>query len=285
MQKQQFGKTGHNSSRLLFGAAAFYGVSQSDADRTMDLIAEKGINHIDTAASYGLAEERLGPWLKTNRNSVFLATKTDKRSKTEALEELKRSLELMNTDHVDLWQMHCLIDPGEWEQAFGPGGVLEAFIEAREQGMAKYLGVTGHELVAPRMHLRSLEAFDFDSVLLPYNYALMRIPEYRADFEKLRSLCREKNIAVQIIKTVCRGPWGNKPHHASTWYEPFTYKADIATAIGYALQQDGVFVNSAGDITILPHVIDAYLDFDPSNDYGPAMERLAEEKGMEPLFV
>lgn len=285
MQKLQFGRTGHLSTRLLFGAAAFYDVSQYDADKTMDLVYSSGINHIDTAVNYGKAEERLGPWLKHNRSQVFLATKTDKRSKTEALEELYRSFDRMNVDNVDLWQMHLLIDDDQWEQAFSEGGVLEAFEEAKSQGLVKYLGVTGHELVVPRVHLRSLKAFQFDSVLLPYNYILMQNSGYKEDFFKLYEHCREQNTAVQIIKTNCRRPWGKNKPHKSTWYEPFCESEDIDTAIGYALQLEGAFVNSSADIHILPHILEAYKKFDPERDYSENMQKLAEARDMQPLFV
>ncbi|MCF7818000.1 MAG: aldo/keto reductase, partial [Kiritimatiellales bacterium] len=235
LPKIPFGRTGHESSRLIFGACAFSACDQSDADRTMDLILKHGINHIDTAASYGVSEQRLGPWLKHHRNEFFLATKTGQRTYDAAKDELYRSLERLQTDHVDLWQMHCLIDPKEWDTAMGDGGALEAFVEAREEGLVKHLGVTGHGLHVSPMHLKSLERFDFDSVLLPYNYAQMANPTYAADFKRLVDLCATRNIAVQTIKSVSRGPQGDQPKRYNMWYAPLEDQEAINHAVHWVL--------------------------------------------------
>jgi len=284
MEKQQFGRTDHLSTRMLFGGAAFYNVTQKEADQMMELILEKGINHIDTAASYGQSELRLGPWTKKYRDRFFLATKTEKRSKTGALEELYSSLDKLGTDHIDLWQMHLLIDEDHWQQTYSPGGALEAFMEAREKGLVRYLGITGHELVVPSMHLRSLEKFDFDSVLVPFNYALMQIPQYKKDYDRLYQKAKEKNLAFQCIKTICRGPWGEAPQKYSTWYRPYDKQEEIDILIGYALQQDRAFINSAAEIRILPKIIEAAKKFDRQRDYSREMKILAEKTGMTSLF-
>jgi aryl-alcohol dehydrogenase-like predicted oxidoreductase len=206
IEKKQFGLTGHSSTRTLFGAAAFFTVTQSEADRTMDILEEYGVNHIDTAASYGDSEIRLGPWLKKNRNRVFLATKTEERTYKEAKEELYRSLDRLQVNSVDLWQMHILVDPEEWDTAMSEDGALRAFIEAKEEGLVRFLGVTGHGTTAPWMHLKSLAKYPFDSVLLPYNYVMLRNTEYRKGFKKLASLSRDRGIALQAIKTIAKGP-------------------------------------------------------------------------------
>lgn len=283
IEKIPFGRTGHLSSRTLFGAAALARVTQAEADRTMDLFTEYGLNHIDTAASYGEAERRLGPWLKHNRDRVFLATKTENRTYREAWEDLHRSLERMQTDHVDLWQMHILVDPNEWETAMGLGGALEAFIKAREQGLARFLGVTGHGITIARMHLKSLERFDFDAVLLPYNYTMMQNEAYAADFEALTAVCRERNVAVQTIKSLTRRPWGDRTPTYATWYEPFTEQAEIDTAVHWVLNRPGIFLNTVGDITLLPKVLDAAARFRPrpQAELDAAISQLA----MKPLFV
>jgi predicted aldo/keto reductase-like oxidoreductase len=265
----------------LFGAAALARVTQAEADRTLDYILSEGVNHIDTAASYGEAEKRLGPWLKRHREAFFLATKTEKRTYQEAKEELHRSLELMNTDQVDLWQMHILVDPDEWETAMGPGGALEAFIEAREQGVVKYLGVTGHGVTVAKMHMRSLERFDFDSVLLPYNYAMMQNPQYAADFEQLVAICAQRNVAVQTIKSIAKGPWGDKPRTHATWYEPLEDQEEIDQAVAYVLQRPGLFLNTVSDIRLLPKVIEAAKRFEATED----VEARLEEMALVPLFV
>ncbi len=177
LPKLTFGRTGHLSTRTLFGAAAFGRVDQAAADRTLDVLLEYGVNHIDTAASYGDSELRIGPWMAQHRKDFFLATKTGQRTYQEARDEFHRSLERLRVDSVDLIQLHNLSDPDQWETAMGPGGALEALVEAREQGLTRFIGVTGHGVIIPSMHKRSLERFDFDSVLLPYNYVMMQNPQ------------------------------------------------------------------------------------------------------------
>ncbi len=280
---QTFGKTDHLSTRTLFGAAALSQVTQQEADQTLDLLLQYGVNHIDTAASYGDAELRIGPWMKTHRQDFFLATKTEERTYQGAKEELQRSLERLQVDSVDLWQMHVLITPEEWEIAMGPGGVLEAFIEAREQGLTRFLGVTGHGWNAAAIHLRSLERFDFDSVLLPLNYVEKQNPQYAADFNKLRTLCQERNVAFQTIKSLTLGPWGNKPHTRATWYEPLEEQADIDLAVHWVLGHSGIFLNTIGDVHLLPEVLNAANRFQqsPSEE---AMQEMVKRLGMTPLF-
>jgi aryl-alcohol dehydrogenase-like predicted oxidoreductase len=284
IEKQAFGRTGHLSTRTLFGAAALWSVTQAEADRILEMLLEYGVNHIDVAASYGDAELRVGPWTKQHRQDFFLATKTEQRTYRGAWDELRRSLERLRVDYVDLWQMHVLVDPQDWETAMGPGGALEAFIEAREQGLARFLGVTGHGLTVAAMHKRSLERFDFDSVLLPYSYVMMQNPQYAADFEALVALCRERNVAVQAIKSICRRPWGDQPHTRNTWYEPLEDQADIDRAVHWVLGKPGVFLNTAGDIHLLPRILDAASRFEerPSDE---AMAAMAAEREMAPLFT
>ncbi|MCB8972170.1 MAG: aldo/keto reductase [Ardenticatenaceae bacterium] len=284
IEKLPFGRTGHNSTRTVFGAAAFWGTPQAEANKTLDLLLEYGVNHIDTAASYGDAELRLGPWLKQYRDQFFLATKTEKRTYQAAKEELHRSLDLLKTDHVDLWQMHILVEPDEWETAMGPGGVLEAFIEAREQGLARFLGVTGHGTNVAQMHLKSLARFDFDSVLLPYNPTMMQNPQYAADFAQLTAVCQQKNVAIQTIKALSKGPWGDKPKTHTTWYEPFSTQAEIDLAVQWVLSQPGVFLNTVGDTTLLPMVLDAASRVDTAVSQATLTEKMNQLK-MEPLFT
>lgn len=278
-----FGRTGHMSSRAVFGAAALGKVSQDVADRTLDVLLEYGVNHIDTAASYGEAEDRIGPWMREHRRHFFLATKTGERTKTKAWDQFRRSLDRLQTDHVDLLQLHFLIDEEEWQTAMGPDGALEAVLEAQAQGLTRFVGVTGHELSAPRMHLRSLKKHDFDSVLLPYNYLLHRNDEYRREFEALRQMCRERNVAFQIIKSAAAGPWGDKPKTRATWYEALEDQGDLDRAVWFVLGDEGVFLNTAGDVDLLPKVLDAAGRFErrPSDD---EMEELVRRREMTPLF-
>jgi aryl-alcohol dehydrogenase-like predicted oxidoreductase len=281
----RFGRTGHMSTRTLFGAAALSQVTQAEADKTLDLLLEYGVNHIDTAASYGEAELRIGPWMaRGHRKDFFLATKTENRTYQGAKEELQRSLERMGVDSVDLWQMHILVDPDEWQTAIGPGGALEAFIEAREQGLARYLGVTGHGVTIAEMHMRSLERFDFDSVLLPYNYSMMQNEQYAAEFEELVALCQERQVAVQTIKAITKGPWGSKSQDRATWYEPLEDPAAIEAAVHWVLAREGFFLNTVGDIYVLPEVLAAAARFEEGMGQQTAEAKLAE-LGLTPLFV
>ena len=176
IEKRPFGRTGHPSTVTLFGAAALARASQDDADRALEVLLRYGVNHIDTAARYGDSELRIGPWMARHRNDFFLATKTGSRSAPEAREDIHRSLERLRVDHVDLIQLHSLGHPDDWDQAMGPGGALEAAIEARQQGLVRFIGVTGHGWTIPAMHRRSLARFDFDSVLLPYNFFMAQGP-------------------------------------------------------------------------------------------------------------
>jgi aryl-alcohol dehydrogenase-like predicted oxidoreductase len=282
--KLAFGRTGHMSSRAIFGAAALSQVSQEEADKTLKLLFDYGINHIDTAASYGDAELRIGPWMLNHRQDFFLATKTEKRTYAGAKEELQRSLERLQVDYVDLWQMHFLIEEDDWQTAMGPGGALEAFIEAKERGLARFLGVTGHELRVTSFHKRSLERYDFDSVLLPYNPVLMKNPIYAEGFETLLSMCQKRNVAVQTIKSISRGPWKNKEKIHATWYEPFEDQAHIDTIVHWVLSRPGTFLNTAGDIYLLPKVLDAVQRFDETATQADFEEAIAQIE-VEPLFV
>src|SRR5579859_3981469 len=218
--QRPFGRTGHMSTRTIFGAASLGSVSQADADRTLEVLLKYGVNHIDVAASYGDAELRIAPWLKQYRSQFFLATKTGQRTAQDAKEELQRSLERMQVDYVDLWQFHNLVDPIEWDTALSPGGVIEAAIEAKKQGLIRAIGITGHGLQIAATHRRSLERFDFDSVLLPYNYTTLQKPYYAENFNALLSTCQERNVAVQTIKSIAYRPWMDREHTRSTWYAP-----------------------------------------------------------------
>jgi aryl-alcohol dehydrogenase-like predicted oxidoreductase len=222
---QPFGRTGHASTRIIFGAAAIGNVSQEDADQTMELIREHGINHIDTAASYGDAELRLGPWMETHRDDFFLATKTGERTRAEAYNEIQRSLARLRTDHVDLIQLHNLVDEDEWRTAFSRGGALEAVVEAKEEGLVRHVGVTGHGVTVAAQHLRSLQEYPFDSVLLPYNFPMSRNAGYIADFEGAGRGLRRTRPGRANDQAITRAPWGDQQPTANTWYEPLTDQA------------------------------------------------------------
>ena len=285
IQRFPFGRTGHLSSRTIFGAAALGEVSQTEADQTIDLLLEHGVNHIDTAASYGHSELLLGPSMERYREEFFLATKTGERTYTKSKESIHRSLERLRTSQIDLLQLHCLIDPQEWEVAMGPGGVLEAAVEARAQGLVRFIGVTGHGTSVARQHLLSLERFDFDSVLLPWNYPMQQNQQYAREFNVLVDLCEQKNVAVQTIKSTCRRPWGEQKQSRATWYQPMEDQADIDLAVHWVLGRPNLFLNTAGDIHLLPRTLDAASRFDASSPSTAEMDELLRKAAMEPLFV
>jgi len=284
---QLFGRSGHLSSRTIFGAASLGHVTQQEADHTLELLLQYGVNHIDVASSYGDAELRIAPWLARYRSQLYVATKADARTVQEAKEELHRSLERMRIDYVDLWQLHSLADPIEWDTALSPGGALDAAIEARKEGLIRAIGVTGHGLQIAATHRRSLERFDFDTVLLPYNYITMRNPYYAENFNALLSTCQQRNVAVQTIKSIAYKPWMGRQHTRDTWYEPLEDQQDIDVAVHWVLKQPGIFLNTVGDIHVLPRVLDAASRFhvDAPGPTDEQMQALVARLGMIPLFV
>ncbi len=281
----RFGRTGHPSSRVLFGGAALMHAGPAEADRALDLLLEHGINHIDTSASYGASEELLGRWIGRHRKQFFLATKTGKRDATGAREELARSLERMGVDHVDLLQLHCLIDPEEWSRALGPDGALEALVGAKEEGLTRFIGVTAHGTVAPAMLIRSLDRFDFDTVLVPYNYPLMQHRNYASDFERLAMRCHERDVPMQTIKAMARRPRAEDDDRFTTWYEPLTDPAQIGRAAAWVLGRQDVFLNSVADMDLLPRLLDAAEQYAPgSRPTDAEMDALVREASMIPVF-
>ena len=279
-----FGRTGHESSRIIFGAVALAGATPAESDATLELLLEHGINHIDTAASYGDSEDQLKRWLENHRGDFFLATKTGDRSYTAARESIHRSLERMGVDQLDSIQLHNLVHPGEWEHALGPGGALEAAVEARDEGLVRFIGVTGHGLTVAHQHLRALDRFPFDSVLAQCNPVALRDPVYAPDFALLAHRCAERDVALQTIKAVTRGPWGARSHTSPVWYEPLTDQADIDVAVAFVLSRGSVFLNTIGDRTILPRVIDAAERY-AGAPADAELDKLIERARITPLFV
>jgi aryl-alcohol dehydrogenase-like predicted oxidoreductase len=284
MERAPFGKTGHRSSRVIFGAAALWGMRQEKADRILELLLEYGVNHIDTAAAYGESQLRVGAWMERYRDRFFLATKTGERTAAGARASLERSLERLRVEQIDLIQLHNLVDEEEWQTAMGPGGALEALVEAREHGLVRFLGVTGHGTMVAQMHRRSLERFPFDSVLLPYNFTMMRMPEYAGDFEALLSLCQERGVAVQTIKAVARRRWQGEGERRFSWYEPLRDGAAIRNAVHFVLGRPALFLNSSSDATVLRQILDAASE--QAAAPSPALlEEDVSRFAMEPLFV
>jgi aryl-alcohol dehydrogenase-like predicted oxidoreductase len=295
LTRQPFGRTGHDSTRVIFGAAALGRVTQEEADATLELVAARGINHLDVARSYGEAEVRMAPFLGEHRAEYFLATKTEDRTAEGAFAQLNESLERLGTDHVDLLQLHNLVDEQQWRTAYAKGGALEGAVRALDEGLTKAIGVTGHGVTVARQHLRSLQEYDFASVLLPYNFPMSHNAAYLADFEELAAVCADRGIAVQTIKSITKAAWPDadaetgsngdrKQHFAATWYEPLRSPEAVDTAVSWVLGRDGVFLNTVGDIHLLPLVLDAAERFSrrPNEE---EMAHLEAAFDMAPLFV
>jgi predicted aldo/keto reductase-like oxidoreductase len=281
-----FGRTGHASRRTIFGAAALAKASAADAERALELVLRYDLNHIDTAASYGESEVLIAPWLaREGRDRFFLATKTGKRTYAEARDEIRLSLRRLRVDHVDLIQLHNLVDEGEWEVALGLDGALKAAVEARDAGLVRFIGVTGHGLDVAKRHRQSLERFPFDSVLFPYNYTQLRDPQYAADLTALIALCEHRGVAMQTIKGITLRPWpGDRPAQPTTWYEPLLDQGDIDLAVRWVLGRPGLFLNTVSDIDLLAKVL-AAADRGGPRPSDAEMEDLVGRRRMAPLWA
>ena len=281
-----FGTTGHQSRVTLFGGAALGQVTDAEADRALDLVLRYDLDHLDTAASYGDSELHIAKWLtREGRDRFFLATKTGKRTYGDARDQIRASLRRLGVDHVDLIQLHNLVDQGEWDVAFGKDGALRAAVEARDAGLVRFIGVTGHGLQAPRRHHESLERFPFDSVLFPYNATQLRDEAYARDVEALIAVCESRGVAMQTIKSITLGPWpGERPPRPTTWYEPLTDQGDIDLAVRWVLGRPGLFLNAASDIDLLAKVLDA-ADRGGPRPSDDEMAVLVRRREMAPLFV
>ena len=284
IERWMFGRTGHMSSVTLFGAAALSrGVDQGAANRVLELLLEHGVNHIDVAAKYGDAELRVGPWMREHRGDFFLSTKTAERTYAQAREQLHRSLERPQVDAVDLIQLHALGHPDDWDVAMGAGGAWEAVVDARDEGLVRFIGVTGHGWTIPSMHKRSLARFDFDSILLPYKYVMNANERYRRDFEALLKACARRNVAVQTIKAIARGPWATTQPGHNTWYQPLAAQDDIDRAVHWVLGRPDVFLNTVGDVKLLDKVLDAASRYEARPD-DAQMRAMVEGRRMTALF-
>ena len=283
IERRPFGRTRHQSTVTLFGGAALARATQDEADRALEVLLRYGVNHIDTASRYGDSELRIGPWMARHRRDFFLATKTGMRSAREAREDLHRSLERLRVDSVDLIQLHSLGHPDDWDQAMGPDGALEALVEAKAQGLVRAIGVTGHGWTIAAMHRRSLARFDFDSILLPYNFFMAQNDRYREAFHEVTAICRERNVAVQTIKAIARGPWATTDRSHTTWYQPLERQEEIDRAVHWVLGRPEIFLNTAGDLALLPKILDAASRFErrPSDD---EMAALHDATRMSSLF-
>jgi len=272
------------STIAIFGAAAFWEISQPDADKVMEQVIEAGINHIDIAPSYGQAEERVGPWMPRERQRFFLGCKTTERTKAGAWDEMQRSFKRLQTETFDLYQCHAITTMEELDAITMQGGALEAFVEARQRGLIKYIGITGHGVNAPQIYLEALRRFDFDSVLFPLNFVQMANPEFRKYAEELIATCKAKDVGTMIIKTITKAPWGERQHTANTWYEPFDKMDEIQRAINFGLSYDVTGLCTAGDTRILPMILEACENFTSLNET-QREEMIQSATQYEPLFT
>ena len=263
MEKRRFGRTDHMSTVAIFGTAAFYEISQAEADKTVEKVIAAGVNHIDVAPGYGQAEKRMGPWMPQIRERFFLGCKTMERQKEGAAAELRRSLKILKVDKFDLFQLHAITSMAELDQVTATGGALESVIEARSEGLTDYIGITGHGNDAPEVFLEALHRYDFDTVLFPINFVQYANPEYRQNAGELLRQCREKDVGVMIIKAIAKLPWGDKERTYDTWYEPFDDPAEIQNGVNFALSQDVTGLCTSADVTILPIFLDACERFEP----------------------
>jgi predicted aldo/keto reductase-like oxidoreductase len=259
VQQRRLGRTGHQSSVLIYGAAALAEVDQDTADASVQLALDAGVNHFDVAASYGDAELRLGPWMGRIRDRIFLATKTGLRGREAAWVQVNRSLERLETDRLDLIQVHAVGDLEELDLVTRPGGSLEAVVRAREEGLAAAIGITGHGHQAPATHTEALRRFPFDTVLTPLNWVLGQDPAYVADYQALVAEVQAQDAGLMIIKAASRRNWPTQATHAyTTWYEPFDDQERIDAAVAWVLSHPEVTgVATPGDVRLLPLVIEA----------------------------
>lgn len=266
MEHRRLGRLGHQSSVLVYGAAALAEVSQDVADASVQEALDAGINHFDVAASYGEAERRLGPWLPQIRDRVFLATKTGDRDAAGAWASVNRSLERLQTDHVDLLQLHAVGDLGELDAVTSRGGALESALRAVDEGLAGAVGITGHGDQAPATHLAALRRHPFATVLTPMNPLLHRDAAYRAAYEELADEVSRQDAGLMLIKTVARRNWPAPPgehssaqgHRYATWYEPFDDQRRVTAAVSWALSLPGVTgIATPGDVSLLGMLVEA----------------------------
>lgn len=284
MQTRRFGRTEHKSTVAIFGAAAFWEISQADADKVMEQVIEAGINHIDVAPSYGQAEERIGPWMPRERSRFFLGCKTMERTRDGAWAELHQSLKRLQTEQFDLYQLHAITSMDELDKATVKGGALDAAIEAQKAGLTHYIGITSHGAQAPAIYLEALRRFDFDSILFPLNHVQMANPEYRVSAETLIAECQKKDVGTMVIKTITKGPWGDKTQTATTWYEPFETQEEIQACVNFALSYPVTGLCTAGDARLLPLILRACENFTMLSQ--PALEKMIESgRQHEPLFT
>ena len=262
MEHRRLGRLGRENSVLIFGGAALSEAGEEAADRAIQQALDAGVDHFDTAADYGDSELHYGRWMSQIRDRVFLSTKTGDREKDAARRSIERSLERLRVDNVDLIQLHAVGDVDDLDRATGPGGALEAAIQAREEGLVGAIGITGHGHEAPATHLEALRRFPFETVLTPWNYVLSTDGDYRRDFEALVEEVRHQDAGLMTIKAISRRNWpegdptGDQKY--TTWYEPFDRQEYIDAAVAFVLSFEEIAgIAMVGDVTLVPNMLEA----------------------------
>ena len=266
MEKRTLGRTGHESAVVTFGAYVVGYLAQDEADEAIRLALDHGVNHVDIAPSYGQAMERMAPWMPEIRDKVFLGAKTRFRDRDEAWRDVESILKRLNVETFDLFQLHSVVTVEELDKATAKGGALETLVEMREQGLTKWLGITGHGPYVPSTILESLRRFDFDTVMFPLNPAMARDADYRRDSEALLAEANARNVGVQTIKMIARGGWDGGQRDCHTWYDPHREQADIDRSLWWVLSQPMHTAPSCGEVSLLPKVLDAAQRFRPLSE-------------------
>jgi len=280
VEKKRLGKTDHMSSLITFGGAALWQVNQGEADAAIQLAISHGVNHFDVAPQYGQAEIRLGPWMEKHHTEVFIACKTLDRSKSKAWQSIKRSLDRLRIDHFDLFQFHCVDDLETLSAILSPAGALEAVLEARQQGLIKHIGITGHRGF---VQIEALNRFDFDTILVAVNRVLAAHTNDFTDFALLLEIAQQKDVGVIGMKAIAKRPWEDPMRMYKTWYEPFNEQGEIDKSLWYTLSQNVATATLPSDLSLWPMVIDAAERFKPMNQNEQA-EVIAEVKQYKPIF-
>jgi aryl-alcohol dehydrogenase-like predicted oxidoreductase len=282
MEKRTLGRTGHKSTLITLGGASARPTTRRESDAYIKLALDHGVNHIDVAPTYGdgVAEVILGKWIKEYRTNLFIACKTQKRTKNEAHEELSRSLKNLQTDYVDLYQLHGLDDPEELRTALSEDGAVRAIQDAQKQGLIKYIGITSHN---PVNIMKALESFDFDTVLLPVNYVLHAHPEPKNDYEPVLSLAKKRNLGVIAMKSVAKGPWPTGERKYNCWYQPFNTQSEVNDALRFTLSQYVTTAASSSDVRIAEMMINGAERFTPMEER-EQQELLLKASTYKPLF-
>jgi len=263
MEKRRLGRTEHHSTVVTIGTAGLGKVTQEVADSSVELMLQHGVNHVDIAPTYGEAMERMAPWINKIRGDVFLGSKTRARTKSEAWDNIHSIMDRLGVESFDLFQLHSVGLMEDLNTVTGPGGALEALVELKEQGLTRFIGITGHGPEVTKVHLEALRRFDFDTIMFPVSASIFKNPDYKESALELLATANERDLGVQTIKMLARGGWGERERETSTWYDPHREQPEIDKALWWVLSQPMHTAPSAGEVTLWPKVLDAAERFNP----------------------